>query len=70
MTEADQEVDPTERSALYNQAQQLLVTNVAWIPIGQGLAYYDVRSSVAGFTLSMLGYPTLDQLYSVQLMKR
>jgi oligopeptide transport system substrate-binding protein len=70
MAEADQEVDSTQRTALYNQAEQLLVTNVAWIPIGQDLAYIAVRSSVAGFALTELGYPSLDQLYGIQLMKR
>jgi hypothetical protein len=56
--------------ALYNQAEQLLVQNVAWIPIGQDLAYYAMRSSVAGFALTTLGYPALDQLYSIQLLKQ
>ncbi|MGO8947916.1 MAG: ABC transporter substrate-binding protein [Ktedonobacterales bacterium] len=70
MAEADQELDSSQRTALYNEAEQLLVTNVAWIPIGQALAYFDVRYSVAGFALTALGYPSLDQIYSIQLLKR
>jgi peptide/nickel transport system substrate-binding protein/oligopeptide transport system substrate-binding protein len=70
MAQADQEVDPAERTVLYNQAEQLLVADVAWIPVGQSLAYYEVRSSVTGFALTGLGYPSLDQLYPIQIVKR
>jgi ABC-type transport system substrate-binding protein len=70
MTEADQELDPTVRTALYNQAEQLLVQSVAWIPLAQNRAFYDVRSSVAHFGLAGLGYPSLDQLYAIELVKR
>jgi oligopeptide transport system substrate-binding protein len=70
MSEADQELDPNQRTALYNEAEQLLVMNVAWIPIGQGLAFYDLRSSVTGFGLTTLGFPSLDQLYGMEIVKR
>lgn len=70
LAEADQTLDPTERTALYNQAEQLLVSNGAWIPIGQSLTYYTVRSSVAGFALTGLGYPSLDQWYGIQMVKQ
>jgi oligopeptide transport system substrate-binding protein len=68
MAEADRTLDPAERTALYNQAEQLLVTNVAWIPIGQSLTYYAAYSTVAGFAVSGLGYPSFDQWYRIQLM--
>ena len=70
MAEADGELDSNQRASLYNQAEQLLVSNVAWIPIGQSLDYYDVHPSVAGFAFTGLGYPSLDQLYTIQLVKR
>jgi peptide/nickel transport system substrate-binding protein/oligopeptide transport system substrate-binding protein len=70
MAQADQTLDPTERIALYNQAEQLLVFNVAWIPIGQSLAYYNIRSTVSGLALTGLGYPSLDQWYGIQMMNR
>jgi oligopeptide transport system substrate-binding protein len=69
MAEADQELDPSQRTALYNEAEQLLVMNVAWIPVGQSLAFYDLRTSVTGFRLTGLGYPSLDQMYSIELVK-
>ena len=69
MAEADQELDANQRTSLYNQAEQLLVMNVAWIPLGQSLAFYDLRSSVTGFGLTGLGYPSLDQVYSIELVE-
>ncbi len=68
MAQADQTLDPTERTALYNQAEQLLVFNVAWIPIGQSLAYFNVRSTVSGFAFTEFGYPSLDQWYGIQMV--
>jgi ABC-type transport system substrate-binding protein len=70
MAQADQTLDPAERTALYNQAEQLLVFNVSWIPIGQTLAYYSVLSTVSGFALTELGYPSLDQWYDIEMMNR
>ncbi len=70
MAEADQEQDPGQRLALYNEAEQLLVQDVAWIPVGQELAYYAVRPSVVGFASTTLGVPSLDQMYSLELVKR
>jgi oligopeptide transport system substrate-binding protein len=69
MSKADSELDSNQRIALYNQAEQLLVMNVAWIPIGQSLAFYDLRSWVSGFGLTALGYPTLDQVYRIEMVK-
>jgi oligopeptide transport system substrate-binding protein len=68
MAQADRALNPTERTALYNQAEQLLVFAVALIPIGQSLTYYEVRSTVSGFTLTGVGYPSLDQWYGIQMM--
>jgi oligopeptide transport system substrate-binding protein len=70
MAEADQALDPGHRTELYNQAEQLLVTNVASIPVGQGQAYDAVRPAVAGFALTELGYPSLAQVMTIELMKR
>ena len=36
MRQADVEVNPGKRLNAYNQAEQLLVTNVAWFPLDQG----------------------------------
>jgi peptide/nickel transport system substrate-binding protein/oligopeptide transport system substrate-binding protein len=70
MAQADKELDPNQRFALYNQAEQLLVQSVAWIPVGQSLSFYDVRDTVAGFGLTALGSPSLDQVYGLRMVKR
>jgi oligopeptide transport system substrate-binding protein len=67
---ADQELDPSQRTALYHQGEQLLVTAVAWLPLGQGEASYAMRPAVTGFALTGLGYPSLDQLASSELVQR
>lgn len=70
MTQADQDFDASERVALYNEAEQILVLNVAWIPIGQGETLYNIRSTVEGFAVTGLGYPSLDQMYQIQMVKQ
>jgi oligopeptide transport system substrate-binding protein len=54
MTEADQDLE-TDRMSLYNQAEQLLVTNVAWIPLSQGKTFYNVPSYVRNLQLDPYG---------------
>jgi len=55
MTQADQNLDPTTRFQQYNQAEQLLVTNVAWIPTQQGKDSYNVQPYVHNFIINSLG---------------
>ncbi|MGO8950682.1 MAG: ABC transporter substrate-binding protein [Ktedonobacterales bacterium] len=69
MSAADLELAAGERATLYNWAEQLLVTNVAAIPIMQEETYYIVQSTVAGFEVTALGYPSLDQMYRIQLVE-
>jgi oligopeptide transport system substrate-binding protein len=54
MTQADQDLGP-DRMSLYNQAEQLLVTNVAWIPLSQGKTYYNVQPFVRNLQLDPSG---------------
>ena len=54
MTQADQDLG-SDRMSLYNQAEQLLVTNVAWIPLSQGKTYYNVQSYVRNFQVDPQG---------------
>jgi oligopeptide transport system substrate-binding protein len=48
MDQADANLDPVARLAQYQQAEQLLVDAVAWIPVGQALNVYLVRPRMAG----------------------
>jgi oligopeptide transport system substrate-binding protein len=58
MTQADQDLG-SDRMSLYNQAEQLLVTNVAWISLGQGKTFYNLPTYVHNFQFSALGVITL-----------
>jgi peptide/nickel transport system substrate-binding protein/oligopeptide transport system substrate-binding protein len=49
MAEADQNLDPTSRLQEYNQAEQLLVTDCAWIPIYQGKNFWNMPAYVHNF---------------------
>jgi oligopeptide transport system substrate-binding protein len=62
MKAADTEKDNTKRIQEYNQAEQLLVTNVATCPLYQNTAFYQVRSYVHGYSESAEGYLALDEL--------
>ena len=61
MTKADGEQDQTQRMKDYNAAEQLLVTNVAWMSTDQAKAFYEVRSYVNGYTFDAQGDVPLPQ---------
>src|SRR5262249_40312966 len=54
MKQADQEQDPTKRMSLYNQAEQQLVNNVAWIPYVQPKGIWRIKSYIQGYNPSSL----------------
>ena len=58
MSRADADLS-ADRLSLYNQAEQLLVTNVAWITLSQQKLFWNVPSYVHGFTLSAQGFMPL-----------
>jgi oligopeptide transport system substrate-binding protein len=55
MAQADVDLNPTTRAQLYNQAEQLLVNQVAWIPLQQQKTFYNLLPSVHGFAFNSLG---------------
>ncbi|MGO8950889.1 MAG: ABC transporter substrate-binding protein [Ktedonobacterales bacterium] len=59
MAEADQNLNPTQRFAEYNQAEQQLVTDVAWIPLDQEYAFWNVQPYVHNFTFDSYGFVPL-----------
>jgi peptide/nickel transport system substrate-binding protein/oligopeptide transport system substrate-binding protein len=54
MTQADQDLNPATRSREYNQAEQLLVDQGAWIPIYQSKNAYNLPAYVHNFTYNSL----------------
>ncbi len=58
MAQADVEQDPAKRMSLYNQAEQQLVNDVAWLPYAQPKGIWRVRTYIQGFNFSSLGLLT------------
>ncbi len=54
LSTADTELDPGKRMAEYNQAEQFVSDNVAWIPFQQDIFYWRQRPWVRGFGLNSL----------------
>ncbi|HLY32498.1 MAG TPA: peptide ABC transporter substrate-binding protein, partial [Ktedonobacterales bacterium] len=59
MSKADAEADPTQRAVDYQAAEQLLVTQVAWIPLAQGKFFWRTRPQTQGFALNAMGLPSI-----------
>jgi peptide/nickel transport system substrate-binding protein/oligopeptide transport system substrate-binding protein len=56
MAQADVDLDQSSQSKLYNQAEQLLVNAVAWIPLNQQKTIYNLNPNVHNFVLNSLGF--------------
>jgi peptide/nickel transport system substrate-binding protein/oligopeptide transport system substrate-binding protein len=67
MAQADQNLDPASRAQQYNQAEQLLVTAVAWIPNFQQKTVYNLPTYVQNYKFSSLGVVTLQSWQQVYL---
>ena len=60
MNQADVEQDPTTRTQLYNQAEQMMVDQVGWIVTNQQIAVWLFNGSkVAGYRQTTSGYTSL-----------
>jgi peptide/nickel transport system substrate-binding protein/oligopeptide transport system substrate-binding protein len=68
MNQADVEQDPAKRMSLYNQAEQQLVNDVAWLPYSQPKGIWRVRTYIQGFNPSALGLLTDLTWPSVQVL--
>jgi peptide/nickel transport system substrate-binding protein/oligopeptide transport system substrate-binding protein len=55
MTSADTEHDVAKRMQMYNQAEQEIVNQCAWIPYQQTKIYWQQRSYVHGFGFNSIG---------------
>lgn len=59
MNEADVEQNQATRFSEYNKAEQILVNDVAWIPLDQQIATYVATSKVADYQQNSAGYTML-----------
>lgn len=70
LTQADADQNQTQRMQLYEKAEQLLVDDVAWLPIGQARIGWQVRAYVANYDQDALGYcAVVDQWPDVYIMQ-
>ena len=58
MAQADKEQNAAKRMSLYNQAEQQLVNDVAWLPYSQPKGIWRIRTYIQGFNPSALGLLT------------
>jgi len=71
MKQADGIYQPSQqaqRIQLYNQAERLLVDNVATCPLYTGNTYYRTRTYVHGYDLTAQGQPSLDDWAQTYIM--
>ncbi len=54
LQKADVEQDPSQRMNLYNEAEQQLVDDVAWLPYAQPLGIWRLRTYIQGYNPSAL----------------
>ncbi|MDO5053822.1 MAG: ABC transporter substrate-binding protein [Pasteurella oralis] len=66
VTKAAQVTDPTERTALYKQAQVVFKAQAPWITIAHSTTYFPVRKEVKGYVIDPFG---LHNFYLVDLAK-
>lgn len=60
MQRADLEADQVQRVHDYEAAEQLLVTQVAWVPLVQPKLWWETRPYVQGFSIDPAGLTPLD----------
>ena len=60
MLKADAEQDPLQRMRDYNAAEQLLVVDIAWIPLYQTKIWWQTRPNVHNYSVASFGLTTLD----------
>jgi peptide/nickel transport system substrate-binding protein/oligopeptide transport system substrate-binding protein len=65
MLKADAEEDPLQRMRDYNAAEQLLVVDIAWIPLYQTKAWWQTQPRVRNFSIASFGLTPLDVWTSV-----
>jgi peptide/nickel transport system substrate-binding protein/oligopeptide transport system substrate-binding protein len=67
MAQADQDLNAVTRAQAYNQAEQLLVTNVAWITQNQQKLFYNLPTYVHNYQITSLGVIPLSNWQQIYL---
>lgn len=67
MSRADTDLNLSERLQQYQQAEQMLVDQVAWIPYNQVTDHWQNRAWIHGYAETALGEPSLDQWLSTYI---
>lgn len=65
MLKADAEEDPLQRMRDYNAAEQLLVVDIAWIPLYQTKAWWQTQPRVRNYSIASFGLTPLDVWTSI-----
>ena len=60
MQRADLEADQAQRRLDYQASEQLLVTQVAWVPLDQPKLWWEARTYVHGYSEDAVGLTPLD----------
>lgn len=66
---ADAEQDSVQRIKDYNAAEQLLVTDVAWIPLYQAKIWWQVSKYVSGFSIGVMAQTPPDVWQQAVILK-
>jgi oligopeptide transport system substrate-binding protein len=67
MAQADVDLNPTTRAQSYNQAEQLLVNQGAWIPLNQQKTFFNLVPSMHNFAFNSLGVVPLASWQKIYL---
>jgi len=63
LEQARVEIDPAKRTALYRQAERVIVGDAPWIPLTHGVTHTLVKPYVKGYHASASLYPWLKDIY-------
>ena len=69
MHTADANQNLTQRLTQYQQAEQMLVTQVGWLPLDQATTWWEVRPWVVNFNIAAGGLTPLDTWQQVYIAK-
>jgi peptide/nickel transport system substrate-binding protein/oligopeptide transport system substrate-binding protein len=70
LNDADANPSQTTRLAEYQKAEQLLVTDVGWIPLSQATIWWETNPTVRNYTVSSTGLVSQDVWQTVYLTAR
>lgn len=69
MKTADANPNLTERLTQYQQAEQILVTKVGWLPLDQATTWWEIRPWVVNFNVAAGGLTPLDTWQQIYIAK-